>query len=323
MTDKKPVRKALGRGLGALISTPAVSIRNENIKDSTIKDNSNNQSSSVPSFSSRINTNQTNASGVIFVAINKIAPNESQPRKEFRQEELQELSDSIKALGVIQPIIVRKNPSNPDSFQIVAGERRWRASSLAGLSQVPVIIKDLKDKETLEIALVENIQRQNLNAVEEARAYQALIDEFSLTQKDLSDRLGKNRSSIANYLRILKLPNEVLDMIASEAISMGHAKSILSVKEPSAQINLAKKVVNENLSVHSLENIVGRVVILKSGNKKTSKKNKTSKYPEIEDKLKNKLGTKVKIKSINENAGSIEISYFSKEELERIIDLIL
>ena len=308
MTQKKPTRKALGRGLSALISTPAVPV--EKSATAEIKQ--------MPA--AKVHAIQKNTGNVQFLDLAQIAPNQSQPRKEFNQTELQELCDSIKSLGVLQPIIVRPDPTNKSSYQIVAGERRWRASQLAKLIQVPVIIRDLEDRETLEIALVENIQRQNLTPVEEARAYQALIDEFNFSQQELAARVGKDRSSIANYLRILKLPNQVLELISENKISLGHAKAILSVKEPKAQINLANKVIKENLSVRALEDIVGRVVVLKSKGK--TRKTIKSAFPEIEEKLKKKLGTKVSIKHQKTGAGSVEIQYYSEEELERVLDLI-
>lgn len=303
----KPIRKPLGRGLSALISTPPVSV---------------NEGASAPERISRTSPRGgSQKNQVVFLDVNKVAPNEAQPRKEFKDQELEELCESIKALGVIQPIVVRVNPEDKTKYQIVAGERRWRASKLAKLTQVPVIIRDLEDKETLEIALVENIQRQNLNSVEEARAYQALMDEFSLSQKELSERVGKNRSSIANYVRILKLPNDILDYISENKISLGHAKAILSVKEPAAQINLANKVIAENLSVHALEDIVGRVVVLSKGKSKKTKNSK-SKFPQIEERLKNSLGTKVRIKHQKNGSGVLEVSYFSEEELSRLVDQI-
>lgn len=299
---KKPLtKKPLGRGLSALVSTPSVSIK---------KAASPEQDNSVQ-FSSE--------NRIVTLDIEKIARNTEQPRQEFKQLELEELAESIKSLGVIQPILVR---SLGQGYQIVAGERRFRAAKLAGLTQVPVIIRDLDDRQTLEIALVENIQRQNLNPVEEAKAYDALINEFDISQQDLAERVGKSRSNIANYLRVLKLPEDVLDLLAAGKISMGHAKAIASVKEPAAQINLANKVIKDELSVRQLEDIVGRVVVVGGQRRPKQRLDANIAYSDLENRLKNVLGTKVRIKCNKNASGSIVVEFYSEEELGRIVDLI-
>lgn len=296
---KKLLKKPLGRGLSALVSTPSVPLdRGED-------------AGSSKQFSSE--------NRIVSVDINKLARNADQPRHEFKQEDLEELAESIKSLGVIQPIVVRQVG---EGYQIVAGERRFRAAKIAKLSQVPVIIRDLDDRQTLEIALVENIQRQNLNPVEEARAYDTLINEFSISQQELAERVGKSRSNITNYLRVLKLPESVLELLAAGKISMGHAKAILSVKEPAAQANLANKVITEELSVRELEDIVGRVVIVDKKGKPKQRLNATIAYSDLENRLKNILGTKVRIKLNKNFSGAIMIEFYSEEELGRLVDLI-
>lgn len=265
---------------------------------------------------------------ISYVALELIDNSPSQPRQNFSSEELRELADSIKTLGVIQPILVR--PLRDGRFEIVAGERRWRAAKLAGLSKLPVIVQHLTDQEALEIALVENVQRANLNPVEEARAYQRLADEFSLSQQEISERVGKDRTSVANYLRLLKLPAEVVTHLAEGKLSIGHAKAILSVKEPNAQLSLARKVIGEGLSVRALEAIVSRVVVLDSSKQKGrglqssdhEKRLKGGSFPEVIDRMRNRLGTKVLIKHHPSGRGRIEIEYFSEHELDRLVELI-
>jgi ParB family chromosome partitioning protein len=331
---KKTPKKVLGRGLRALISAPAPIVEQVNVEEvAKIAGPKQYGITGVvtPSMASNIRNenittkkdNQEDRDRVIHLDVNRIKNNPTQPRQIFNQIELEELSQSIKALGVIQPIVVRPI-KNSDDYEIVAGERRWRASQLANLKQVPVIIKDLGDKNALEIALVENIQRSNLSPTEEARAYQSLVDDFQLTQKDLSERVGKDRATIANYMRLLKLPNEVLDLLDSGEISMGHAKAILSAREPSVQKNLANKCVREKLSVREIEEITARVVNIEG--KKNAAKGKMIKsdFPEIADKLRKVLGTKVLIKHDKKlKKGKIVIDYFSEEDLDRITQVIM
>jgi ParB family chromosome partitioning protein len=267
------------------------------------------------------------AGAVSYLPIEQLRPNPTQPRQHFAEQEIAELSDSIKALGVLQPILVRPRD---DHYQIVAGERRYRAATRAGLPQVPVIIKEFDDRQTLEVALVENVQRHNLNPLEEAKGYQRLIDEFSLTAMEVAERVGKDRATVANIVRILRLPPAVQELIADGRISLGHAKAILTVKEPSAQINLAQKVIDEGLSVRALEAIVGRVVVFDSGSKKNVLKgspddgvlrgDKSAGYPELEERLRNIVGTKVQIHR-GKNGGSIELHFYSDEELDRLVGL--
>jgi ParB family chromosome partitioning protein len=222
-------------------------------------------------------------------------------------------------LGVLQPILVRPWAGG---YQIVAGERRFRASIRAGLSQVPVIIKDLTDRETFEVALVENVQRLNLNPLEEARGYQRLMDEFNLSAQEVAARVGKDRATVANLVRILKLPTAVLEYLREGLITVGHAKAILTVKEPAAQTSLAQKVIDETLSVRALEAIVSREVILDEPKRvRGAKSVETSEFPEIEERLRNNLGTKVAIRR-SKKGGAIELHFFSDSELDRLIDIL-
>jgi ParB family transcriptional regulator, chromosome partitioning protein len=264
---------------------------------------------------------------VRYLPLDKIGPNPFQPRKFFDDSELQELAASIRAMGVLQPILVRPPRIKGDElFEIVAGERRWRAARLASLSQVPVIIRQIGDKGSLEIALVENVQRANLNPIEEAEAYQNLVDEFSLNQQQISERVGKDRATVANYLRLLKLPQEAIELIRTEKLSMGHAKAILTVREPAVQLSLAKRCVSEGLSVRAVEDIVSRVVVLDAPKKGQQRKQAQGEVAaviaEVTDKLRNALGTKVSVSHRKTGRGRIEIEYFSEQELERLMDIL-
>lgn len=286
-------KKALARGLASLVSS--------DIQEQTSSEQGNQRT----------------------LKLSSIVADPEQPRKEFDQEKLAELATSLEEIGMIQPITVTENQEKPGQYLIVAGERRWRAAKLIKMDEVPVIIKDLNDQNRREIALVENIQRENLSILEEAYAYQELIKKFKIKQDQLAKRLGKSRSSISNTLRILKLPEEIIEMIGSEKISFGHAKAIMTVKETQAQINLAKKIVAEKLSVRATEDIVGRVVLI--DNRKGISKNKTEKtndFFEHAEALQKNLASKVSIKSRNNNAGKISIQFHSREELERIVEAI-
>lgn len=324
----KTGRNVLGRGLSALISTPVPISSPQSIDDSTGSVVGN---AVLAPSSQAVPRAEIHAlpGAVEYVSIDLLVANPGQPRQEFSEQELAELSDSIKKLGVLQPILVRPaQGSSIGKFEIVAGERRYRAAMRAQLAQVPVIVKHISDRESLEIALVENVQRANLNPVEEARAYQRLVDEFGLSQQELAERVGKERASVANIMRVLKLPEPVLDSLKKGDISLGHAKAILTIKEPAAQISLCKKVISEALSVRALEAIVSRVIVLDSAKDKRKAKVTTvegeqlNPFPEVVDKMRTALGTKVLIKHHQSGRGRIEIDYFSEQELDRIVDLI-
>lgn len=324
--SKKPGRNVLGRGLSALISAAPVSVVPSRINPETApkRDTFAPKVEGSAALSIAPETKEGGEAGVRYVPLAKVIPNPKQPRREFKEQELKELSDSIKTLGVLQPVLVRKTAG--ETFEIVAGERRWRAAGLAQLPQLPVIIRDLSDRETLEISIVENVQREDLNPVEEALGYQRLVDEFNLSQKDVADKVGKDRASVANLLRVLKLPTEVLNFLKDGQISVGHAKAIVSVREPAAQISLAKKVIAESLSVRALEAIVSRAVVLEGAGKKTKSQQgrvqARSAFPEVVDRLRNILGTKVSIIHSPAGRGRVEIEYFSEQELDRLVEII-
>ena len=251
--------------------------------------------------------------------LNLIEPNSEQPRKNFDGESLQELADSIKQYGILQPLIVQKKGSH---YEIIAGERRWRAAKLAGITDVPVLIREYDKQQTMEIALIENVQRADLNPIEEAQAFQQLIQEFHLTQEEIANRVSKNRATITNSMRLLKLDSRVQDMLAEGKISSGHARALLGLEDRERQYQVAVKIVEEKLSVRDVEKLVKMM-------NRPPKEKKPEKGPDIdliyrqvEDKLKSIMGTKVVINQKDKNKGRIEIEYYSQEELERLIELM-
>ena len=252
-----------------------------------------------------------------MVKIRLVEPNRNQPRKDFEEESLQELADSIRVHGVIQPLIVTKRKEH---YLIVAGERRWRAAKIAGLREIPVIVKEYTDKEIDEISLIENIQRRDLNPVEEAAAFQRLIGEYGLTQEELSERVSKSRTAITNSLRLLKLPEEVQEYLKNGTLSIGHAKVILGLETPENQKEAARIIVEGNLSVRETEKLVKEFGKEKPVHKKPeeSLQNKLA-YEEAENRLKEILKTQVRINRKNTNKGKIEVEYSSLDELERIL----
>lgn len=253
-----------------------------------------------------------------LVSIHEIEPNKSQPRKKFDEDALQELSESIKQFGIIQPLIVQKRGKY---YEIIAGERRWRASRLAGLKEVPVIIKDYTPQEIVEIALIENIQREDLNPIEEALAYQRLIQEFSLKQDELAERVSKSRVAITNSLRLLKLDKRVQQMLIDDLLSSGHARTLIPIEDSDLQHELACRVFDEKLSVRDTEKLVKQLFKEKPTKEIAATDENIFIYNDLEEKLKNIIGTKVSISRKKKNKGKIEIEYYSDEDLERIMDL--
>lgn len=253
--------------------------------------------------------------GETILKINEIEPNKKQPRKFFNEEALKELSDSIKQHGIVQPLVVAKQK---DYYEIIAGERRWRAAKMAGLKEVPVVIKDYSPQEIMEVALIENIQREDLNPVEEAKAYQNLIKEYNLKQEEVAERVSKSRSAITNSLRLLKLNEQVLDLLIEEAISSGHARALLGLEDEEKQVSIAEKIAKEHLSVRETEKLVKNI---NQPAKKVPKKELKNDfvYKDMEEKLKQKIGTKVKINRKSEDKGKIEIEYYSQDDLEKIV----
>ena len=255
-----------------------------------------------------------------LVNITKVEPNREQPRKNFDEDALLELSESIKQYGLLQPILVQ---DRKDYYEIIAGERRWRAAKLAGLKQVPVIIKNLTDQEIVEISLIENIQRENLNPIEEAQAYKRLLNEFHLKQDEVAERVSKSRTAVTNSMRLLKLSDDVQRMVIDEMITTGHARALLGVEDPAEQYSLAQRIFDEKLSVREVEKIVknmGKPV--KPKKEKVVDKSMQVIYDDISEKLKTQLGTKVNIVPKEDGSGKIEIEFYSHDELDRILDLM-
>lgn len=252
-----------------------------------------------------------------MMKISDIEPNREQPRKNFDKEALEELADSIKQFGIIQPIVVQKKD---DYYEIIAGERRWRAAKLAKIKEVPVIIKEYTKQEVMEIALIENIQRKDLNPIEEALAYKSLVDEYNLKQDELAKRVSKSRAAIANSMRLLRLADEVQNMLINEEISMGHARALLALDQEDLQLEAARSIVERGLSVRETEKLVKSILNPKQVKLPIPSSDETL-YASIADKLKEKFGTKVSINHKKGGKGKIEIEYYSKEEFERILEL--
>ena len=258
-------------------------------------------------------------SGEIMVKINQVEPNRDQPRKDFDEDALVELADSIKQFGILQPLIVQKKK---DYYEIIAGERRWRAAKIAGVKEVPVIVKEFTDQEIVEISLIENIQRENLNPIEEAMAYKRLLEEFNLKQDEVAERVSKSRTAVTNSMRLLKLSPRVQQMIVDDMISTGHARALLAIDDEEQQYILANKIFDEKLSVRETEKLVKALKNPKKEIKKP-KSEHTFVYDNIEEQMKNIIGTKVSVNPKANGKGRIEIEYYSEQELERIYDLIM
>lgn len=258
-------------------------------------------------------------SGVQVMKINEVEPNRDQPRKNFDEDALLELSDSIKQFGVLQPLLVRKRK---DYYEIIAGERRWRAAKLAGVKEVPVIEKEYTDQEILEIGLIENIQRENLNPIEEAIAYKRLLEEFNLKQDEVAERVSKSRTAVTNSMRLLKLSDKVQQMIIDDMISTGHARALLAIDDPEPQYTLANKIFDEKLSVRETEKLVKEIKNPKKPKEKKPVANSFI-YQDLEEKMKSVFGTKVSIASKGKGKGKIEIEYYSDDELEHLFDMMM
>lgn len=255
----------------------------------------------------------------LMLKLSMVEPNRDQPRKQFDKESLEDLAGSIKQYGIIQPIIVSKKD---DYYEIIAGERRWRAAKLAGLREIPAIVKEYSDKEIAEISLIENIQRENLNPVEEAQAYKTLIEEYDLTQEELAERISKSRVYITNTMRLLKLNEEVLEMLSSGRISPGHARALLGLEDQQEQLNAANLIISNSLSVRQTEDLVKRIKEPVKEVHKTPKVKNSIFYKDLERKMTDCLKTKVRIIQKEPGKGKIEINFFSEEELDLIYTLI-
>ncbi len=264
---------------------------------------------------------------VQMLRLSQVDPNRSQPRKKFEEESLEELADSIRRFGVLQPILVKKTGSR---YEIIAGERRWRASRKAGLREIPAIVREYSDQETVELSLIENIQREDLNPIEEAKAFKRLLDEFGLRQEDLAERVSKSRTAITNAIRLLKLDERVQNMVIEEKISMGHARALIPVEIPEEQYLLACQVSDKKLSVRDVEKLVKKIGKSRDGGKSGKKVKPAGEadpalelaYKAIEERLKQSLGTKASIRHGGDGTGKIEIEFYSSEDLEKIVDLL-
>ncbi len=299
-------RNGLGKGLDSLIP------------DKSDKTSKSTQKSSKNSLG-EVKKEKTENSGEVLVKINKVEPNREQPRKDFDEDALLELSDSIKQFGILQPLLVQKKN---DYYEIIAGERRWRAAKIAGIKEVPVIIKNFTEQEILEISLIENIQRENLNPIEEAMAYKKLLDEFHLKQDEVAEKVSKSRTAVTNSMRLLKLGDRVQQMIIDDMITTGHARALLAIEDEEQQYMLANKIFDEKLSVRETEKLVK---VLKTP-KKEEKKEKivpTFIYEDLAEKMKSIIGTKVNVNPKSNGKGKIEIEYYSDEDLERIFEMIM
>ena len=263
--------------------------------------------------------NDSPKSGEIMVRINEVEPNRDQPRKDFDEDALMELADSIRQFGILQPLLVQKKKNY---YEIIAGERRWRAAKLAGIKEVPIIVKDYTDQEIVEISLIENIQRENLNPIEEAMAFKRLLQEFQLKQDEVAERVSKSRTAVTKSMRLLKLSPRVQQMIIDDMISTGHARALLAIDDEEQQFILANKIFDEKLSVRETEKLVKALKNPKKEVKK-EKSEHTFIYENIEEQIKNIMGTKVSVNQKANGKGKIEIEYYSEEELERIYDLLM
>mgnify|MGYP000351506564 CR=1 FL=1 len=296
------LKRGLGKGLDSLIPTNVM--MESEVKHATV---------------STASSPEEGKDGTLMVKLSKVEPNREQPRKNFDEDSLQELAESLKQFGMLQPILVQ---NRGDYYEIIAGERRWRAAKIAGLKEVPVIVRELTDQEIVEISLIENIQRENLNPIEEAMAFKRLLQEFQLKQDEVAERVSKSRTAVTNSMRLLKLSPRVQQMIIDDMISTGHARALLAIDDEEQQFILANKIFDEKLSVRETEKLVKALKNPKKEVKK-EKPEHTFIYENIEEQIKNIMGTKVSVNQKANGKGKIEIEYYSEEELERIYDLLM
>lgn len=327
--------RGLGRGLDALIPAAEPVESDENAKGAVGNHAGADGANDIGSDSDRYHSEKISdgvqrtagpgedqlSGPVQLVRITLVEPDRSQPRKNFDQEKLQNLADSIRSKGLLEPIIVQ---DKGDHYEIIAGERRWRACKIAGLTKIPVIIKSYDDLERVEVSLIENIQREDLNPIEEAKAYERLIDQFHLKQEDIAEKVSKSRTSITNSLRLLKLSDPVQNMVIDGTLSMGQARALISVEDPDQQRDLAKKIAEENLSVREVEKLIRSL-----SREEKPKKEKTGDpgleaiYHDLADKMNSALGMKVQIRQKGKKSGSLQIEFSSQEDLEKLMDLLM
>ena len=295
------LKRGLGKGLDSLIPTNVM--MESEVKHATV---------------STASSAEEEKDGTLMVKLSKVEPNREQPRKNFDEDSLQELAESLKQFGMLQPILVQ---NRGDYYEIIAGERRWRAAKIAGLKEVPVIVRELTDQEIVEISLIENIQREDLNPIEEAQAYKRLLTEFHLKQDEVAERVSKSRTAVTNSMRLLKLCDEVQKMVVDDMISTGHARALISIEDPEEQYLIAQKIFDEKLSVREVEKLVKD---LHKPPKPPKEENKTLQaiYQEISERLKQSLSTKVSVSAKQNGVGKIEIEFYNHEDLERLLERI-
>ncbi len=302
-------KKGLGKGLGAIFGEDVVK---ENKEETEKKAKAEAKAAEEMDEKGRI----------LMLKLDLVQPNKEQPRKTFDEEKINELAESIKNYGVLQPLLVQKNDS---FYEIIAGERRWRAAKAAGLKEVPAVLKEYSKQEAMEISLIENVQRADLNPIEEALGYRQLIDEFGLTQEEIAVRVAKSRTAITNTMRLLKLDEQIQNMLVQGVITSGLARALLSLEDTQMQLKAAKEILDKKLSVRETERLVKRLQKEASGEKKEEKKKDETLaliYQDLEDRMKSVMGTKVSIHNKDKNKGRIEIEYYSEAELERIVEMI-
>ena len=295
------LKRGVGKGLDSLIPTNVM--MESEVKHATV---------------STASSAEEGKDGTLMVKLSKVEPNREQPRKNFDEDSLQELAESLKQFGMLQPILVQ---NRGDYYEIIAGERRWRAAKIAGLKEVPVIVRELTDQEIVEISLIENIQREDLNPIEEAQAYKRLLTEFHLKQDEVAERVSKSRTAVTNSMRLLKLCDEVQKMVVDDMISTGHARALISIEDPEEQYLIAQKIFDEKLSVREVEKLVKD---LHKPPKPPKEENRTLQaiYQEISERLKQSLSTKVSVSAKQNGAGKIEIEFYNHEDLERLLERI-
>lgn len=303
-------RTGLGRGLGAIFG--------EDVVENSEGENRNVSRETSPGYTVEEKKEEPGKEYMMRLSI--IEPNQGQPRKDFNEESIGELADSIKKYGVLQPLLVQKSG---DHYEIVAGERRWRAAKEAGLKEVPVVIKEYTKQQAMEIALIENVQREDLNPIEEAQAYQQLMQEFELTQEEIAERVSRSRTAITNCMRLLKLDKRVQDMLIQGQLSSGHARALVSLENQDAQYQIGLKIIDQKLSVREVEKLVKLLGKPKKQEKpKEEEKDLSFIFKDLEERMKQVMGTKVIINKKDRNKGRIEIEYYSEAELERLVELI-
>ena len=304
-------KKGLGKGLGAIFGEDVVK---ENKEETEKKAKAKAEAKAAEEMDEK--------GRILMLKLDLVQPNKEQPRKTFDEEKINELAESIKNYGVLQPLLVQKNDS---FYEIIAGERRWRAAKAAGLKEIPAVLKEYSKQEAMEISLIENVQRADLNPIEEALGYKQLIDEFGLTQEEIAVRVAKSRTAITNTMRLLKLDEQIQNMLVQGVITSGHARALLSLEDTQMQLKAAKEILDKKLSVRETERLVKRLQKEASGEKKEEKKKDETLaliYQDLEDRMKSVMGTKVSIHNKDKNKGRIEIEYYSEAELERIVEMI-